>query len=158
MLEIADEALGEQHEEADGSFRFGANRALVLNANGFFYSFAADRGGTGGVDLLALLYGLNPMTPSAVRMSGSTHIPGSAISVKISKTRKHPRPPATPSASPSSLRYGRRQSTSLTQPGWTYLTTARGLNPEGDDLAHIRWLPHAREERAPMPKARWSLR
>ena len=52
MLEIADEALGEQHEESDGSFRFGANRALVLSANGFFYSFAADRGGTDGVDLL----------------------------------------------------------------------------------------------------------
>lgn len=144
MLEIADEALGEQHEEADGSFRFGPNPSLIINASGFFYSFAADRGGTGGVDLLALLYGLKP--DDAVGLAHEwlhAHVGFGSLSEGIEDQETSKAAGDAERIAFINTIWSKTVDIAGT-PGWKYLTNARGLNPEGADLAHIRWLPNAR--------------
>lgn len=144
MLTIADETLGNQHEEGDGSFRFGENRALVIHPGGFFHNFAAGRGGTGGVELLAMLHGLS-VDAAVGKARDWLCLHEGAGNLKGESEDQEARQ-ASGDAERSAFIHGLWTGTVdiAGTPGWTYLTAARGLNPSDDDLKHLRWLPHAR--------------
>ena len=56
MPEIADKMLGHLRAEANGSFRLGEKRNLVIHPGGSFYDFAAGTSGRGAIKLLRVLH------------------------------------------------------------------------------------------------------
>jgi N6-adenosine-specific RNA methylase IME4 len=148
VLEIADEVLGHQHEEGDGSFRFGENRALVVHPDGWFYDFGAGKGGSGGLALLALLsdLGLDDAAQKARQWlaahEGSGILALSVEEAEAAEARSARKSDAERAAFLAEV-WARTVDIKET-PGWAYLTVERGLEPSDDDLKHIRWLPHAR--------------
>ena len=144
LCEIAEEALGDLHQDGDGSFRFGQNRGLIIHPSGFWYDFTSDRGGSGGVDLLALLHGLSP--DDAVSQAHEWLKRHDGFGSLIDEIEEQETSKAAGDAERVAFVNGiwARTTDIKNTASWTYLTAARGLSPIDDDLEHIRWLPHAR--------------
>ena len=76
MPEIAEEARSNLRDEANGSFRAGADRGLVINPGGTFYDFTASKGGRGAVELIQQLRGCDPIKAVTIAKEYLAQHPG----------------------------------------------------------------------------------
>jgi putative DNA primase/helicase len=144
MLEIADEALGNRHDEGDGSIRFGSNRGLVIHRGGFFFDFVTSTRGAGGLELLAHLHRLSgdPLIAKAREWLDAHPGVGSQTEEAEDGETRQAEDDAERSAFIAEI--WERAVEIRGTPGWEYLTSARALTPSDADLTDIRWLPQAR--------------
>jgi hypothetical protein len=141
MFDIADQMLGDKHEEIDGSCRFGASRSLVVHPGGLFHNFVTGKGGVGGIALLMALHDVN--ADGAVQWAKAwldNHSGAGGLADNVEQeTRAAEDAEHIAFITETWARTVELKNTA----GWAYLAS-RGLTPSDEDVRHIRWLPHAR--------------
>jgi putative DNA primase/helicase len=146
ILEIATAARGEMRE-GSGEWRFGANQALVLHSGGWFYDFAAGKGGQDALDLLTHLHGGDGS--DAARAWLSQH----AGDGRLGRAREDDEDEAQSADDAERVAYVTalwERAQPLSPPAFQYLN-GRSLDPVATGAeAQLRWLPGWRGEEGAM--------
>jgi putative DNA primase/helicase len=143
MIEIASAARGEIRGGPE-EWRFGANQALVLHAGGWFYDFAAGKGGHGAVALLAHLYGGDGQAEALAWLANH---PGDGQLGRSSGDEGDKDPAADDAERIAYVQGLMGYSQPLGPEALKYLT-GRGLDPAM--APQLRWLPGYRGEEGAM--------
>ncbi len=150
MPAMAEQRVGDLvNQEADGAYRVGKSRSLVIYPGGRFYSFANSTGGYGPVELLMFLDKVERPDATAIvkawlaQHAGQGPLPMDGqddepfADGKIADIERQAFLDAVINA-PFPV---------CGTPAEAYLRS-RGLDPSADDLAHLAWLPAPRGDAA----------